>query len=107
MNTKIKGSNNAARHIFAVGQDVKLKGRGKFCKAEVFLITGVLPPRGNSPQYRIQNHYENHERVITQDQIESAFALPIDIETTLVEKTFSKISVPERSRNANELGGLL
>lgn len=107
MDTKNKVRSNAVIHLFAVGQNVQLKGKGTFSKTEIYQIKGILPPRGHSPQYRIQNHYENYQRVITQDQIESASSLPVNIETTFVEQTFSKISIPARHKNANGLGGLL
>lgn len=76
-------------HLFAVGQSVKLKGG--FARpapaADIYHITGTLPPRGDSLQYRIRNDDERHERVTTEDSLE-----PVDISpasgATLIERTF-------------------
>ena len=38
--------------------------------AEVFRITATLPARDNSPQYRMRNDEERHERVTTEDNLE-------------------------------------
>jgi hypothetical protein len=59
-------------HRFAVGQEVRLKTRfGLSPKvAETYRITGTLPPRDNSPQYRIRSDEERHERVTTEDSLE-------------------------------------
>jgi hypothetical protein len=80
----------AATHLFTVGQAVRLRGNfGTFPKtAEIFRITGRLPPRGDSLQYRIRSESERHERVTTQDSLE-----PVDLSqsgdgATLMERTF-------------------
>ena len=69
----------AAVHRFAVGQTVRLKG--SFCMspntAEVYRVTGTLPARDNSPQYRIRNDDERHERVTTEDNLEETDASPL------------------------------
>jgi len=74
-------------HRFAVGQPVRLKTRfGLAPKAtETFHVTGTLPERDNSPQYRIRQDGERHERVTTEDFLEA-------IETTqsLEDSVFSK-----------------
>ncbi|MFI0847551.1 hypothetical protein [Mesorhizobium sp. IMUNJ 23232] len=77
-------------HLFTIGQAVRLRGGfGKLPQhAEIYRITGTLPPRGDSLQYRIRNDDERHERVTTQDSLE-----PVDISqsgsgTTLIERTF-------------------
>jgi hypothetical protein len=79
-----------ATHLFAVGQTVWLRsGFGTFPKTtEIYRITGTLPPRGNSPQYRIRNDAERHERVTTQDSLEPAGMSPAGDDATLVERTF-------------------
>ena len=78
-------------HLFAVGQSVKLKGG--FARparaADIYRITGKLPLRGDSLQYRIRNDDERHERVTTEDSLE-----PVDISqsgsgATLIERTFA------------------
>jgi len=80
----------AATHLFAVGQAVRLKGGfGTFPKiAEIFRITARLPPRGDSPQYRIRNDGELHERVTTQDSLEPVGESSPGDSITLIERTF-------------------
>ena len=80
----------AQTHLFTIGQAVRLRGGfGKMPQhADIYRITGTLPPRGDSLQYRIRNDDERHERVTTQDSLE-----PIDISQsgsggTLIERTF-------------------
>jgi hypothetical protein len=59
----------AATHLFATGQIVRLKGGVPLPSqsGNTYRITGTLPPRGDSPQYRIRNDDERYERVATQD----------------------------------------
>ena len=58
-------------HLFAIGQAVRLKDpEEQYKSAEIYHITGTLPPQGNSPQYRIRNDDERHERVARQDSLE-------------------------------------
>jgi hypothetical protein len=54
----------AATHLFTIGQVVRLKsGFGRVSQAaDIYHITSTLPPRGDSPQYRIRNDDERHER---------------------------------------------
>ena len=81
---------DAASHLFAVGQSVRLKrGFAMSLKAtDTYHITATLPPRENSPQYRIRNDDERHERVTTQDTLEPVgHPLPGNGET-LIERTF-------------------
>jgi hypothetical protein len=78
------------KHLFAIGQAVRLRSNfGTFPKtAEVYRITGMLPPVGDSPQYRIRNDDERHDRVTTQDSLEPV-RLPQSGEgATLIERTF-------------------
>ena len=82
----------AAKHLFTVGQAVRLKGgfgtRPEF--GDIYRITGTLPPRENSPQYRVRNDDELHDRVTTEDSLEPVvMAQPID-GTTLIERTFGE-----------------
>ncbi|MEO3388055.1 hypothetical protein [Mesorhizobium sp. CAU 1741] len=79
---------DASIHVFAVGQMVRIKGGfGRPAQAsDVYQITARLPPRGNSPQYRIRNDEERHERVTTQDDLE-----PVSVSqsgSSLIERTF-------------------
>jgi hypothetical protein len=81
----------AASHLFAIGQTVRLKTgfATALPPSSIFHITATLPPKMNSPQYRIRNDEERHERVATQDDLE-----PVDLSgagneaTTLMERTF-------------------
>lgn len=70
-------------HLFAVGQSVRL--RDGFARptlaTDIYRITATLPPRGNSPQYRIRNDDERHERVTTQDSIELIAVPAEDVST--------------------------
>ncbi|MUT27340.1 MULTISPECIES: hypothetical protein [Mesorhizobium] len=77
-------------HLFTIGQAVRLGGNfGTFPKTlEVYRITGTLPPRGDSPQYRIRNDEERHERVATQDSLEPILPSQSSEGATLIERTF-------------------
>lgn len=60
-------------HRFATGQRVHLKTKWRpgGTEAGVFLVTGMLPEQNRSPQYRIRNEAERHERVATEDSLEA------------------------------------
>ena len=80
----------APAHLFKIGQAVRLKGGFVVpaLLAVIYHITGTLPARGDSLQYRIRNDDERHERVTTQDSLE-----PVDMSqsgngATLIERTF-------------------
>lgn len=77
---------DAATHLFKVGQSVRFKGGfGQQSQAgEIYHITGTLPPSGDSPQYRVRNDSERHERVTRQDNLELVLAAG----DTLSQKTF-------------------
>jgi hypothetical protein len=81
-------------HLYAVGEMVRLKG-GFGISADagsVYRITGTLPARGDSPQYRIRSDDERHERVATQDTL-----APVGKTGgghTLLEKTFGASPAP-------------
>ncbi|WP_144706257.1 hypothetical protein [Aminobacter sp. J44] len=79
----------APTHLFTVGQTVRLKGGfGKpALPADIYHITCTLPPRGDSPQYRIRNDDERYERVTTQDNLEPA-GMSRSGGATLIERTF-------------------
>jgi hypothetical protein len=80
---------DGSTHLFTVGQTVRLKGGpGEFARStDIYRITGTLPPRGNSPQYRIRNDCERHDRVATQDSLEPLRS-PKGERASLVERTF-------------------
>ncbi len=73
----------AATHLFTMGQVVRLRPPHS---ADIYRITGLLPPRGDAPQYRIRNDGERHERVTTQDSLELVLVSPAG--HTLIEGTF-------------------
>lgn len=81
---------DAATHLFAIGQAVRLKGDVATLSSskDIYHVTGTLPPRGNSPQYRIRNDDERHERVTTQDNLEPAHVSQSGDSANLIEKTF-------------------
>jgi hypothetical protein len=59
-------------HRFAVGQTVHLATKFGLSPrtAETYVITRLLPPRDELPQYRIRSEEERHERVTTEDLLE-------------------------------------
>jgi hypothetical protein len=63
--------------------------------------TGTLPPSGGSPQYRIRNDHEHHERVTTQDRLEPVRISSADEGATLIEKTFGKQIEPAANDSAS------
>jgi hypothetical protein len=80
---------NAAKHLFSIGQSVRLKGGFQTSPklGDVYRITATLPPRDNLFQYRIRHDEERHERVATQDRLE-----PVSLDqpdgATLMKRTF-------------------
>ena len=59
-------------HRFAIGQSVRLKGRIGIAlqTGDMFRITGRMPARDWSPQYRISNDEGRHERVAEENNLE-------------------------------------
>ncbi len=60
-------------HQFALGQAVRVKRSLGFSPGlpGSFRITGILPERHNSPQYRMRSDVERHERVMTEADLEA------------------------------------
>ena len=81
---------DAPTHLYALGQSVRLKGSsGTLPKStEIYHVTGRLPPRGESLQYRIRSDSERYERVTTEDSLEPVPSSSDDESTTLLERTF-------------------
>lgn len=77
-------------HLFTIGQAVRLKGGfiRPALPTDIYHITGTLPARGDSPQYRIRNDDERHERVTTQDSLEPVDMSQSSSGATLIERTF-------------------
>jgi len=59
-------------HRFTIGQSVLLKGTigMSLQTGHMFRVTGRMPSRDNSPQYRIRNEEEWHERVAAENNLE-------------------------------------
>ncbi len=98
---------NSSTHIFSVGQNVLIKGKTAAAETETYRITATLPLRGNSPQYRVQNQFEHHERVVTQELIEPAAVSQASELDTLVEQTFGKlpdVSIALKKRSSGVSG---
>lgn len=74
-----------AMHRFSIGQTVRLK---RSFATPAYRITGTLPARENSPQYRIRNEGELHERVTSEDSIELVSAPLGQDDASLIERTF-------------------
>lgn len=66
-------------HRFVVGQSVHFKNRfnQSDTTAGTYRITATLPERDNSPQYRIRNDDERHERVATENALELIETPPV------------------------------
>lgn len=60
-------------HRFSIGQPVRMPNRPGALKTNglVFNVTGKMPAKDRSPQYRIRCEDERHERVVTEDMIEA------------------------------------
>jgi hypothetical protein len=94
-------------HLFTVGQAVRLKGgfRRAIQAAEIYRITGTLPARDDSPQYRIRNDDECHERVTTQDSLEPLPVSSAGDGATLIERTFGAETQKSRDQEAEMSSG--
>ena len=94
-------SPEAATHLFLIGQIVRMKSRFGISPrtAEFFRITGTLPPRDNSPQYRIRSGDERHERVATQETLEAAGFPPTGNGTALFESIFLAMAKGQKRSN--------
>ncbi|MEP9374277.1 hypothetical protein [Mesorhizobium sp. KR1-2] len=68
-------------HRFAIGQSVHLKNRfnQSDTTAGTYRIIATLPERDNSPQYRIRNDGERHERVTTENTLVLVDTPPVAI----------------------------
>lgn len=80
--------NEPPSHLYSIGQVVRLKGGMPAKATDVYQITGTLPRRGNSPQYRIRNDAERHERVAAEDSLELVDMSRLGDDATLIERTF-------------------
>lgn len=60
-------------HLFTIGQAVRRKGGWgrQVSRLDLFRITATLPETGGSPQYRLRNEDERHERVMAEDDLEA------------------------------------
>ena len=81
---------DAAKHLFAVGQTVRLKSGTATRANEIYAVTATLPERDSALQYRIHNVEERHERVVSQDQLVPASTRAGDKARDLIDKTFGR-----------------
>jgi hypothetical protein len=90
-------------HHFTTGQLVRFRGevQPRPQSANTYRITGTLPPRGDSPQYRIRNDEESYERVATQDSLEPVRISP-GSPSALVQGTFGVGQVTETQRSQDQ-----
>ena len=60
-------------HRFSVGQTVRMPNRFGAVKTNdlLFTVTGKMPAKDRSPQYRVRSEEERHERVVTEDMLEA------------------------------------
>jgi hypothetical protein len=60
-------------HRFSIGQSVRMPNRLGTLKTDdlLFTVTGKMPAKDRSPQYRIRSEEERHERVVTEDMLEA------------------------------------
>ncbi|TPI08728.1 hypothetical protein FJW06_28030 [Mesorhizobium sp. B4-1-3] len=79
----------APARLFDIGQAVRLKGSLGVGPqtGEIYRVTGTLPSRENSLQYRIRSESEPHERVVTEDRLEPVDEVS-DGGMMLIERTF-------------------
>lgn len=97
----------APPRLFDIGQAVRLKGDFRTLTTGVYHVTGTLPPRENSPQYRIRSDTEPHERVVTEDRLESAGTPSSDPGPMLIERTFGhgRATAARHSRDGEAKAG--
>lgn len=88
-----------APHLFTTGQIVRLKDGFSLQSQSVatYRITAVLPPKGDSLQYRIRNDNEVYERVATQASLEPVRISPGGVSGALVKATFGQMKEPHHS----------
>jgi hypothetical protein len=60
-------------HRFSIGQSVRMANRFGPVKTDelFFTVTGRMPEKDNSPQYRIRSDEERHERVASEDMLQA------------------------------------
>jgi hypothetical protein len=85
-------------HRFSIGQSVRMPNRLGTLKTDdlLFTVTGKMPAKDRSPQYRIRSEEERHERVVTEDMLE-ATALELEI-VEAAEQLFKpreKLALPD------------
>lgn len=80
----------ASVHRFKVGQTVRIKPgyREPFLPDQNYRIVANLPARNGSPQYRVRNSGEPHERVIAHEKIVLLDEIDRGQDRALLERTF-------------------
>ena len=86
-------------HRFAIGQSVRLKGTIGMAlqTGDMFRITGRMPARDWSPQYRISNDEGRHERVAEENNLEEVTVAPSP--RPLLARSESSPKWPNRQEN--------
>lgn len=84
--------NDRLAHKFKVGQMVRFKPslRATVIPDLNYRVVANLPDRDDSPQYRIRNPGERHDRVTTQELLMLASEQESDPTSGLMDKTFGK-----------------
>lgn len=104
-----KPASQPASHLFRVGQTVRMTSRFGVSPntPDFYRVTAMLPPRDNSPQYRIRSDEERHERVVTEDTREAADSPTSGAGTNLIERTFGhgQGTETQQSRDAEAEAG--
>lgn len=79
-------------HAFGVGQSVRLRGGfpQRSHKVDVYQIIALLPPLGESPQYRIRSAAEPHDRIATEETLDAVAAGAAEPRATLASKVFAE-----------------
>ena len=85
-------------HRFAIGQSVRLKGTVAMAlqTGDMFRITGRMPARDWSPQYRISNDEGRHERVAEENNLEEVTVAAS--QRPLLDRSESSIEVAQQTR---------
>ena len=86
-------------HHFAIGQSLRLKGTIGMAlqTGDMFRITGRMPARDWSPQYRISNDEGRHERVAEENNLEEVTVAPSP--RPLLARSESSPKWPNRQEN--------
>ena len=87
-------------HRFSIGQSVRMANRLGTVKTDelFFTVTGKMPEKDSSPQYRIRSDEERHERVVSEDMLQA-----IAQELEIVEAAEQLFAPQEKRRCPSEI----